>query len=113
MTNNKPTKEQLEKLISEEFTLGRFIFDEEKQCFIGDAEVALYITKLADNKYKSVCYYIDGYEVYDEEGEESYYNGNEESAKQQAIDDYNTGIEFMDYPVIYSNISCDLYETDE
>lgn len=110
--SEKLSKQELEERIAEEYTLGTYIFDEEKQCFIGDAEIELYISKVEDDKYKSVCYYFDGYEVWDEEGDESFYEGTEEEAKQKAIDDFNNGEPFMGYPVYYTNISCHLYENE-
>jgi hypothetical protein len=60
MGNEKPAKERLEELIRQEWTLGTYTFDETKQCFLGDAEVTLYITKVDANQYQSVCYFFDG-----------------------------------------------------
>ena len=105
------SKQQLEELIREEKTLGNYVFDEDKKCFYGDVEVELYIAKVAENKYKSVCYYFDRYEVWVDEDEVEFFEGNEETAKQVAIDSFNQA-KFMDYPIILTNINCELYEDE-
>lgn len=104
-------KQKLETLISEERTIGNYLFDEEKQCFLGDAETVLYITKVAENRYKSVCYFFDGYEIYLDEGDVEFYDGNEALCKQKAIDSFNQG-KFMGYPIIFTDITCNLYEDE-
>ena len=107
----KHSKSQLEELISREKTLGNYVFDESEQCFYGDAEVELYISKLNDTKYRSELFYFDGYEVYLEDEQKDFFEGDFETAKQKAIDSYNSrGETFMDYPVIYTHVTCHLLE---
>ena len=104
-------KQQLEELIRREKAIGNYIFDEERKCFFCDAEIDLYITKIADNLFKNVCYYMDGYEVYVDEGEEETYEGDEAAAKQKAIDSFNTD-KFLGYPIIFTTITCSIYEDE-
>ncbi len=104
-------KQKLEELIRQKKTVGNYIFDEQKKCFFGDAETELYITQVSENKYKSVCYYFDGYEIFLDDRETEFYEGNEQAAKQMAIDSFNQE-EFMGYPILYTNITCALYDND-
>ena len=106
-------KKELEELISRKKTLGNYIFDEEKQCFFGDTETELCIKEVTENKYKSICYFFDGYEIGLNEDEVEFYEGTEDEAKQMAIKSFNEGDKFMGYPVIYTNVTCELYEGED
>ncbi|XZF15633.1 hypothetical protein ACTHGU_05810 [Chitinophagaceae bacterium MMS25-I14] len=107
-------KQKLEELIKQKKTIGNYIFDEQKQCFLGDAETELCISKVAEDKYKSVCYYFDGYEIFLEDKDVEYYDGNEETAKQKAIESFNRQPEmFMGYPILYTNVTCELIEYEK
>lgn len=107
----KPDKQKLEQLISEERTLGNYVFDEEKLCFYGDAEIVLGIAPVEAKKYKSICYFFDGYEVWLDDEEAEFYEGSEEDAKRLAIESFNRE-KFMDYPIIYTNVFCEIYEDE-
>lgn len=62
-------------------------------------------------KYKSVCFYFDGHEIFLNDNDIEYYDGDEQTAKQKAIDSFNQQQEmFMGYPIIYTNVICELYE---
>ena len=107
-------KQKIEEQIKQVKTIGNYIFDEQKKCFFGDAETELCITKVAENKYKSVCYYFDGYEIFLDESEVEFYDGDEQTAKQKAIESFNQQPEiFEGYPIIYTNVTCELYEGEE
>ncbi len=102
----KYTKEELEKLIEEKFTIGKFTFDVEKQCFLNETEICIGIVKISETRYQDdERYFYDGYEIGLEEIKE--YEGNEETAKSQAIKYFNREI-FLGYPIICSNIKCDV-----
>ncbi|MDR2237908.1 MAG: hypothetical protein LBE92_17425 [Chryseobacterium sp.] len=103
------TKKQLENLISKEKTIGLYRFDEDRQCFFGDVEVELYIRRSKVSSYHSVYYYFGGYEIFIPEEKQEIYEGDESSAKQQAIDRFN-GQDFMGFPVIFENITCEIDE---
>ena len=104
-------KGELEELISQERTIGNYIFNEQNNCSSGDLGTVLYITKIAENRFKSVCCFFDGYEVYVDEDKEEVYDGDEKTAKQKAIDSFNKGT-FMGYPIIFTNITCNLHEDE-
>lgn len=107
-------KQKLEELIRQQRSIGNYIFDEQRKCFLGDAKTELYIKKLAEDQYKFVCYYFDGYEIFLDKKDVEYFNGNEKKAKQMAIDSFNQQVDtFMDYPIIYTNVTCELYEDEE
>ena len=107
-------KQKLEELISQEKTIASYIFDENKKCFIGNVKVELYIKKIAEDKYKSVCYYFDEYEIFIDDKHVEYYDGDEQTAKQKAIDSFNQQQEtFMGYPIIFMEVTCELYESEE
>ena len=76
------------------------------------ADGSYYIAKVAENKYKSVCYFFDGYEVWVDEDDVEFFEGDEKTAKKAAIDSFNSE-KFMGYSVIYTNISWELYEEEE
>ncbi len=100
------TKEELEKLIKEKFTVGKFTFDAEKQCFLNETEIFIGIVKMSETRYQDdERYFYDGYEVYLDEIKD--YEGNEETAKCQAIEYFNRE-KFLGYPIICSNIKCDI-----
>lgn len=104
-------KRNLEELISQKMTLGNYIFDEKENCFFGDAEIELYISKIEENKYQSELYYFDGYEIYIEDEQKMTFEGNFEIAKKQAIESFNSRKnKFMNFPIFYKNITCILYE---
>lgn len=104
-------KHKLEELIALEKSLGKYYFDESEQCFITDVEVVVYLTKEADEKYRVVCYFIDGYEVGVEADESEHFTGDEAIAMQQAIASFSQE-SFLNYPIVYSNITCNLYEEE-
>ena len=76
-------KQKLEELISQEKTIGSYIFDEYKKCFFGDAKTELCIKKIAENKYKSVCFYFDGHEIFIRDKDVEYYDVNKQTAKKR------------------------------
>ena len=105
------SKHKLEELIKEKKTLGNYIFDNEKKCFISDTKIHLYISKIGINKYKSEFYYFDGYEIWLNEDEKELYVGDERKVKKKAVESFNSNPEiFMYYPILYTNILCNLYE---
>lgn len=105
-------KGELERLIAQEGRWGSYMFDDSAQCFLGDAEVGLYITRIGDEKFRSVCYFIDGHEVTLEDWEAQDFAGDAESAKRQAIDTFNRE-RFLGYPIVFRNISCSLIEDEK
>ena len=108
----KLDKIKLEELISKERTLGKFVFDEEKETFFTDVEVQLYIAEIEEGKYQSEFYYFDGYEISVDEEDKIIFEGDLEISRQKAIDSYNSrGESFMEYPIYYTNVSC--YEVEE
>lgn len=106
-----PDKHKLEELIAQEKSLGEYYFDESEQCFITDVEVVLYLMKEADEKYRLVCYFINGYEVGIEADESERFTGDETTAMQQAIAAFSQK-SFLNYPIVYSNITCNLCEEE-
>ncbi len=115
MDNNlEMKKEELEKLIAEKWTLGNYIFDEEKQCFFGDTEVGLCLKQIEDNKYMSCeSYFFDGYEVgiSDEEAEKLVFYGTEDVVSEKAIEEFNSEPDiFLGYPIFYTNVSVEFVE---
>jgi len=109
----KNSKEELERLISEKKTLAIYIFDEEHKLFTSDVEINLVIKKIEKDLYKAVSYFFDGYEFWVEDKMELFFEGNEEKAMQKAIERWNNEPEiFMDYPIIYTNLTCELYEEE-
>ncbi len=104
-------KKEMEELISKEKTLGRYVFDESNNAFLADAEIVIYITQVNVGKYRTVCYFFDGYEIYLDENEVEYFEGDEEAAKAMAIRSFQQDT-FMGFPISYSNIVCQLYEDE-
>lgn len=111
MHENESEKSRLERLIAQEKVVGRYVFDESKRCFFANAEVGLYITKEGEESYRLVFYFIDGYEVVLHGEEVRHFEGDEESAKKQAINSFNRGT-FLGYPILFENITCDIYENE-
>ncbi|WP_338762457.1 hypothetical protein WAF17_17665 [Bernardetia sp. ABR2-2B] len=107
----KHSKQELEEFISKTKTLGVYVFDEEKQHFTSDVEIGLVIRKVKENLYKPVSYFFDGYEVWVEDEINLFFEGNEDEATQKAIESWlNSELEFfMSYPIIYTNVSCEIY----
>ncbi len=104
-------KSNLEILIAQTKTIGTYIFDEEKQCFFGDAEIELVIARTDDNHFQSVLYYFDGYEIGLEDHQIEFYKGDLSAAKKMAIESFNANPElFMEYPIFYTKISCHNFE---
>ncbi|MEM1135748.1 MAG: hypothetical protein AAGI07_07890 [Bacteroidota bacterium] len=109
----KYAKSELEELISKKKTLGKYSFNEDKQHFIADVEVVLIIKKIKENLYKSQCYFFDGYEVWIKDDEQLFFEGNEKEAKEKAIVSWNDEPEiFMEFPILYTNISCEISGSD-
>lgn len=114
-------KDELERMIREVKTLGNYKFNEEKQCFYGDAAIEIYAQKIGDDTYSVYeFFYFDGMEVGTyREGEEPYvFHGTEEEVRAKIIDSYNSEPEkYMGYPIFYTNISVvfdfDVREYDE
>ncbi len=107
-----PSKTELEALIAQKWTLGNFIFDEVRQCFLGDMETVLYITGVAENIYRLVYISFDGYEVWADGEHETLYRGSEQEVKRRVVKDRRGAEEFMDYPIVFSNIVCRVYDED-
>ncbi len=102
------SKEELEKLIAEKFSVGKFTFNTENKCFFNETEIFIGIVKVSENKYKdSERYFYDGYEVYLQENEIKEYIGNKEIAKSKAIECFNRK-KFLGYPIICTNLTCDV-----
>ncbi|WP_375562604.1 hypothetical protein ACE193_08670 [Bernardetia sp. OM2101] len=107
----KHSKQELEELISKTKTLGVYIFDEENQRFTSDVEIGLVIRKVEENLYKASSYFFDGYEVWVEDEINLFFDGNEEEAMQKSIKSWNEYEPefFMNYPIIYTNVVCEIY----
>lgn len=103
-------KSNLEELIAQKKTIGTYVFDEARSCFLGGAKVELYIAAVAENTFESTLYYFDGYEIWLDEGDKESFTGTEEQAKKMAVESFNSEPElFMGFPIFYPNVSCDLY----
>jgi len=105
------TKNELEALISQKKTLGKYLFDEEQQIFISDVEVVLGIQKIKEKLYSAEYYFFDGYEIWLSDGQKRLFEGEETQAKESAILSWNAKPEkFMEYPIIYTNVKCEICE---
>ena len=83
------------------------------KCFIGDAKIHLYISKIAINKYRSEFYYFDEYEIWLNEDEKEFFKGDEQKAKKKAVESFNSNPEtFLNYPILYTNVLCTVYESE-
>lgn len=104
------SKAELEAQISQVKTLGIYFFDEDRQVFTSNVAIGLVIQKIEDKVYQAYCYYFDGYECGVTPG--AYiFEGTEEEARAKAIKSWNEPPElFMDYPIIYENVICEVYE---
>ncbi|WP_424951643.1 hypothetical protein [Deinococcus sp.] len=105
-----PSKTELEALIAQKWTLGNFIFDEVRQCFLGNMEIVLYIARIAEETYRLVGTFFGGYEVWEDEEHETPYRGAEQEVKQKVVEARRMGEEFMGYPIVFSGIVCRLSE---
>ena len=106
--NYEVNKKELEKLIAKEWTIGNYFFDEDRQCFFGDAEISLFLRETGSDIYQSCgYYYFDGYEcgVDKEDIENIFFNGEKEKIRSQIIEEFNSENSFMGYPIIYTDIS--------
>ncbi len=103
---------ELEPTITENGVLGRYEFDSEAKCFLDFSAVVLYITKVEHNRYRSVCYFYDGHEIFLNNDEVQFFNGDIEEVKLLAISGFSRET-FLSYPVVYPNLSCNLYEDKE
>jgi len=116
MNDSKTEKEELEHLINEVKTLGRYIFDEEKRCFFVDAEIVLCFREIEEGKYKSCeSYFFDGYEIgmSEEEAEKLVFYGTEDMVYEKIREYYNLEPEiFMNYPIIYTNVFVEFVENN-
>lgn len=105
----KHSKEFLEQKIKEKHTLGKYLFDESLNQFTSDVEVRLYIAEVKKNLYQSKLYFFDGYEISLQNAEQEYYKGSEEKAKKMAIKSFHKEKKFQGCPVVFLNITCDLF----
>lgn len=116
MNNIKTEKEELEYLINEAKTLGRYVFDEGKKCFFADAEVVLCFKEVEEGKYVSCeSYFFDGYEINisEEKAEKLVFYGEEEVVCERVKEYYNSEPEiFMNYPIIYTNVFVEFVENN-
>ncbi len=114
MNNARTEKEELEYLINEVKTLGKYVFDEEKKCFFADTEVVLCLKEIEIGKFVSVgSYFFDGYEIglSEEEADKLVFYGDKEYVREKALNQYNLEPEiFMNYPVIYTNVFIEFVE---
>lgn len=107
------SKAEWEEMISKEYTLGSYQYDEEQNRFVGDVEIELALVRIGEHTYQSAAsYFFDGYEVgVSEEAREALvFEGTEADAKQQAIAKYHQGMYFYDIPIVYPNISVEIVE---
>lgn len=100
------TKAELEALIKEERTLGNFVFDEESQRFTCDVEIVLVVKNDGPKKYRSLCYFFDGYEVSVEEKDRLTFEGEQDEVRAAVIASYPADV-FLNYPIVYTNVSCE------
>lgn len=106
--DKKFSKKELDKLVSEKYTLGEYYFDEKEQCFFGNMDVELYVREIETDKYKACeYYYCDGYEcgVDEEEQNKIIFSGSKENVRNICIEKFNTGNIFMGFPVFETNIT--------
>ncbi|OJJ21464.1 hypothetical protein BKI52_13020 [marine bacterium AO1-C] len=108
------TKNELETLISQKKTLGQYVFDEAQQIFTSDVEITLGIQEIEEKLYRAEYYFFDGYEVWLNDDQKLFFKGEEAQAKEKAILSWNEKPEtFMEYPIIYTNVACEIYKPDE
>ena len=114
MYEAKTEKEELESLINEAKTLGRYVFDEEKRCFFADDEIVLCFKEIEEGKYMSCeSYFFDGYEIgmSEEDAEKLIFYGTEDVVNEKVKEHYNLEPElFMNYPIIYTNVFVEFVE---
>lgn len=102
----KYSKSELENLIKQKKTLGKYLFNKDMQIFTSDVEIQLVLKKIRKECYQAQYSYFDGYELW--VGDQSiFFEGSENEAKNKAISSWNENPElFMGYPIIYTNVSC-------
>jgi len=106
------SKEELEKLIREKKPIATYKFNENRKIFTSNVEIVLGIKKIEENLYQAQYYYLDGHEFWLNDSK-LFFKGNIKEAKLKAIESWNKEPElFLNYPIIYLNISCEIDETE-
>lgn len=104
-----PTPQDLERLITEEWPLYHWTFNEKKETFFTDTEIVFCLEHIRPHQYRESCTFFDGYES-GPDGEPEIYEGDINSIRQKIINDYNSATTFMGYPMVWTHLSVEVEE---
>lgn len=102
-----PTPQDLERLITEEWPLYHWTFNEEKETFFTDTEIVFCLEHIGPHQYRESCTFFDGYES-GPDGEPEIYEGDINSIREKITSDYNSATTFMGYPMVWTHLSVEV-----